>query len=206
MTARQPLLHDLSVVLRAPTVCLSGADGQIRADGVQGVFCGDVRVLDRAVVTIDGVEPEPVGGGPRGASSEERIGLLRGLGDPGADPTVWLRRTRTAHPDGLEESFVLVNRSASDLDVELVVTVGADLAPIETVKQGLPTEPAEPITTDGGPTWTTTDVTARIAAPGAEVDAGRLRWWLGVRARSVATAGWSLQVSDSGAVVAPART
>ncbi|MET0190948.1 MAG: amylo-alpha-1,6-glucosidase, partial [Pseudonocardia sediminis] len=49
-------------------------------------------------------------------------------------------------------------------------------------------------------------VMARIAAPGAEVDAGRVRGGLGVRARSEATAGWSLQVSDSGAVVAPART
>ena len=44
----QPLLHDLVVAVAALTAALSGADGQIRAVGVQDVFHADVRVLAEA--------------------------------------------------------------------------------------------------------------------------------------------------------------
>ena len=47
MAPRQPLLHDLAITLRAPTVCLSAPDGQLRGSGTQGVLCADVRVLAR---------------------------------------------------------------------------------------------------------------------------------------------------------------
>ena len=56
----QPLLHDLAVTVSAPVSALSGQDGQIRGDGVQGVFYADCRALSRAVLMIDGEEPEPV--------------------------------------------------------------------------------------------------------------------------------------------------
>jgi len=77
MAPGQPLLHDLAVTLRAPTVCLSGLDGQLRGSGTQGVLCADVRVLARAVVTVDGAEPEPIGHGVTGASTEQFVGILR---------------------------------------------------------------------------------------------------------------------------------
>ena len=56
-----PHLQDLAVAVAAPTVCLTGPDGQLRGTGAQGVICGDVRVLTRAVVTLDGAEPVPAG-------------------------------------------------------------------------------------------------------------------------------------------------
>src|SRR6478672_5913950 len=133
MAPRQPLLHDLAIALRAPTVCLSGPDGQLRGTGTQGVLCADVRVLTRAVVTVDGVEPEPIGHGVANASTEHFVGILRGVGVPGSDPTIWLRRDRTVLADGLRETFTLVNRSEQTIAVKLRLDIDTDFAPIETI-------------------------------------------------------------------------
>ena len=72
---RQPLLHDLVPTLAAPTSALSGADGQIRESGVQGVFHADARVLSLAVLRLDGREPEPIGYAPAGASATRFVSL-----------------------------------------------------------------------------------------------------------------------------------
>ena len=56
----QPLLHDLTAAVHAPVSALSGHDGQVRGQGVQGVFYADCRVLSEAVLRVDGQEPEPV--------------------------------------------------------------------------------------------------------------------------------------------------
>ena len=161
MAPRQPLLHDLAVTLRAPTVCLSAPDGQLRGSGTQGVLCADVRVLARAVVTVDGAEPEPIGHGVTSASTEQFIGILRGVGVPRADPTVWLRRDRTVLADGLRETFTLVNRSDEAISVELRLDLDTDLAPIETIKCGEPVPTAPP------------GVTVQISAPDAVPPAAR---------------------------------
>ncbi|HKQ41130.1 MAG TPA: glycogen debranching N-terminal domain-containing protein, partial [Pseudonocardia sp.] len=199
MAPRQPLLHDLAVTLRAPTVCLSAPDGQLRGSGTQGVLCADVRVLARAVVTVDGCEPEPIGHGVTSASTEQFIGILRGVGVPGADPTVWLRRDRTVLADGLRETFTLVNRSDEAISVELRLDLDADLAPIETIKRGEPVPTAPP------------GVTVQISVPDADpvVVPGFprvLRWPLTVPAGAEAARSWSLSVHDSGAVVTSANT
>ena len=57
----QPFLHELVACVRAPTCVLSGADGQIRHLGAQGMFHADVRHLAELVVAVDGVEPAVVG-------------------------------------------------------------------------------------------------------------------------------------------------
>ncbi|MBN9102668.1 MULTISPECIES: glycogen debranching N-terminal domain-containing protein [unclassified Pseudonocardia] len=204
MTDRQPFLHDLAVTLCAPTVCLSGADGQIRDTGTQGVLTADVRVLGRAVVTVDGVEPEPVAHGVDGASREHFVGLLRDLGDAGPDPTVWVRRDRTVRPDGLEERFTLVNRSARDVTAELALSVGADLAPVELIKSGGSAPSVAPTAVPGGLVWTGGGVAVELKAPGAVVGGGGLSWTVTAPARSSVTRGHVLTVRDSEAVVAAA--
>ncbi len=50
----QPYLHELVACVRAPTCVLSGADGQIRHHGAQGMFHADVRHLAELVVAVDG--------------------------------------------------------------------------------------------------------------------------------------------------------
>jgi glycogen debranching enzyme len=185
----QPFLHDLAVTLRAPVVCLSGPDGQVRDAGAQGVLAADVRVLSRAVVTVDDVEPVPVSHGVTSASAEHFVGVLRGIGDGGADPTVWLHRDREVLADGLRETFTLVNRSDQDLDVELRLDVDADLAAIETIKSG-------GRGTGVAPEGVT--VTRDLPEDG--------RWRVAVAARAAASRSWGLTVRDTGAVVgAPPR-
>jgi glycogen debranching enzyme len=193
MGSQQPLLHDLAITLRAPNVCLSGSDGQLRGTDAQGVLAGDVRVLGYAVVTVDGVEPEPIAHGSDGASSAYFIGLLRDLGDEGRDPTVWLRRDRTVVAEGMRETFTVINRSREDLLVEVALAVGTDLAAVATIRAG------EPLSADAA------DVAVSLDAPDAVAAPDGLRWLVDVDAGSSASVGWSLSVHDSGAVVVPAQ-
>jgi hypothetical protein len=84
----QPFLHDLVTCMKAPTIALSGIDGQIRSGGVQGVLCYDRRVLSELVVRVDAHEPVPVGHNLDEADDARFVGIVRHLGNPGADPTV----------------------------------------------------------------------------------------------------------------------
>ncbi|MDT5174642.1 MAG: hypothetical protein QOG37_1893, partial [Mycobacterium sp.] len=68
-TFQQPWLHSLVSTLRAPTVVMTSSDGQLRAEGAQGVLYADIRVLSLAVLTIGGVEPTPIAGGFAGADT-----------------------------------------------------------------------------------------------------------------------------------------
>jgi glycogen debranching enzyme len=202
----QPLLHDLAVTLRAPTVCLSGADGQIRDAGTQGVLSGDVRVLGRAVVTVDGVEPEPVAHGVDGASAEHFVGLLRSLGASGQDPAVWLRRDRAVRADGITETFTLVNRTDADVSAELELSIGTDLAPVEVIKSGAVESPAQAVRTERGVSWSGSGVHVTLDSPGAAVTGTRLRWPLAAPARSTASCGYTVTVRDDAAIVTAAPT
>ena len=57
----------MTLVLAAPTQVWSGADGQVRPGGAQGLTHGDRRLLDRLVLTVDDEEPTPVAAHPDGA-------------------------------------------------------------------------------------------------------------------------------------------
>ena len=107
----QPFLHELVTCVRAPTCVLSAADGQIRAAGAHGLFHADVRHLAELVVTVDGREPVPVGH----RAARRRPGRVRrradGVGDPIADPTVRLERTRRATAAGFVDELTVVNDS-----------------------------------------------------------------------------------------------
>ena len=196
-----PHLHDLDVTVATPTVCLAGRDGQLRAGGAHGVICGDVRVLDRAVVTVDGVEPEPAG---------PEVGVLPGMGGPGRDPAVWLRRSRTVAPAGVAETLTLENRSAEAIAATLELTVGADLARIEEIRDGR-SRPAAVAVIDGDAVvWRDGGLVARLTAPGAAAGpAGAavvLSWPMQVPARESAAVRWTIAVTDPDAVVAAAAT
>ena len=134
--ALQPLLHDLVVTLAAPTSALSGADGQIRASGVQGVFHADTRVLSRAVLRLDGREPESVGHAPAGAGETRFVSVARWLGDRINDPTVRIDRTRRIRPGRLEEQIEIASTASVPVATTVTVEVAADVAPIELVRSG----------------------------------------------------------------------
>lgn len=208
-TGLQPALHELVTVLTAPTTVLSDAAGQIAASGAQGAFTADLRVLSQALLTVNGLPPEPVTFAVRDAAEVEFVSLLRRLGDRIPDPTVWLRRRRTARPDGVAESLVLSNVSGTDVAAAVALTVATDLAPIDRVKTGT-VEPGDAVPFHleaGGPLAAARGVSARLSAPQAdiEIDSGTatLSWDVTIPARGEVQLGWSLAVTDKGAVLGP---
>ena len=54
-------IHRLVATVCAPACVLGDADGQLRPAGVAGLYVGDTRALRRAVITIDGAEPDALG-------------------------------------------------------------------------------------------------------------------------------------------------
>ena len=140
----QPFLHELVTVVAAPTVALSGVDGQLRPGGTQGVLCADRRLLAELVVTLDDVEPEPLGHRLGDAGEATFTAVARQLGDPGADPTVLVRRHRTATPDGLTEQISVRSRAHEPVRATLVVRVGTDLAGLPAIKFGHHPPPLAP--------------------------------------------------------------
>ncbi len=198
----QPLLHDLVTVVAAPVVALSEPGGQIRPVGAQGIFAADLRVLSRAELTVDDREPEPVSGGLRGAAAAEFISVLRDVGDPGPDPTVWLRRRRTARPDGCTEELTIENAGGAAVTLRVRVALAADLAPIELVKSGGSADPRPPVVAGETVRWTVEPVVVAVVAPGAEIGRdGSAAWQLTVPGRGSSVVGWRLSVADAGAVV-----
>jgi glycogen debranching enzyme len=186
----QPFLHDLVTCVYAPTAVLSDADGQIRPGGVQGAFRHDRRVVSALWVDVDGHEPTAVGQRQPGADSAHFVSVVRHLGDPGADPTVRLERTRRAGGDGFDERVVLVNASRRGVSAEVRVRIAADLAVMDTVKHGESTTAARPDPAADGATWTDRGTQVRLHAGGGpdvvptERDVA-LRWQV-----SVPPGGW----------------
>lgn len=207
---RQPQLHELVTCLAAPCVVLSGRDGQIRADGAQGAFVADVRVLREAIVRLDGSAGDRVSDSPIGAGGAEFVIVHRELGDQSPDPTVWLRRRRIAQVAGMTEQLTVVNRSAQAINTVLTLSVATDLVDVERVKAGLPTVDVTPVLEATGIAYATDTVRVRMSFPGARLDpagsGATASWAVKVGPRSEAVLTWSLSVSDHGAVVIPAVT
>ena len=192
---------------------LSGSDGQIRHEGAQGGFVADVRVLSEAIIRFDGAEPDPVAASMSGAGTAEFLSVVRSLGDPTPDPTIWLRRRRGVDVSGLLENLTVVNRSEREIRTTLSLRVDADLVEIERVKAGLPALRASsipPAATPDGIRYTAAGVEVQFGFPGARLDlAGEstlAEWPMVVPARAELTVSWSLAVTDRNAAVIPTST
>jgi hypothetical protein len=215
-----PFLHDLVTCLCAPATLLSGVDGQVRADGAQGLLAADVRHLSELVVAVDGVPPTAIGHQQVSADSALFVGAVRELGDPIADPTVRLERRRLLAASGLQEAIALVNDGRTAVRAVLTVRLACDLALLEAVKRGRRTaavppraEPGVLAAWDRGP-WRTTVSTEAGPGPDAVVVAGDhvlLTWQLDVpsrdRADVVLTVACAVHHAAAGEVVfhAPLR-
>jgi glycogen debranching enzyme len=173
---KQPYLHELVTVVAAPGLVLSDADGQLTGDGATGVYLADRRVLSRLVVGVDGREPAPVGGQSLDTQTARFVGVVRHLGDPGPDPTVFVERARTVSPGGLRETIRLVSRARQPLTCTVNLELDADLADIGEVKAGRPTAmpPFRPdLEAAGTVRWPVADGIAVIATLSPEPDETR---------------------------------
>jgi glycogen debranching enzyme len=207
----QPLLHDLLPAAMAPTQAWSGPDGQLRAHGAQGIFHGDVRVLSQAVLLVDGLEPEVVSAGPTGPGVVEVIALVRGVDEPGADPTVRLRRTRRVTPGSAHETLELLVATVEPVRVPLVLHVACDLADMEHVKSGRASAPLPARSHEQAVVWSTETGQVRVEAVEADIDLGEptaptLSWLVEVRPGVPTTIEWELRAQDQETVVVAAPT
>jgi glycogen debranching enzyme len=207
----QPYLHELVTCVHAPTVALSGVDGQIRAGGTQGAFRHDSRVLSELVVDVDGQEPVAVGYDEPAAGTARFTSVVRHLGDPTADPTVRIERERYVDSDGMRERVALLNTSRGTISATVRVSVAVDFAAMDAVKHGEVTAGSEPdVSAPDTIGWTgrrarstlrTTQPPQRRVEPGGRV---RLTWQVTLPAHTT----WAvdLVVSATSLEVDPAQT
>jgi glycogen debranching enzyme len=147
---RQPWLHELCVCVDGNATALSGASGDIRPGTAEGFYVDDVRALSGLRVTVSGEAPSPVSHGASGSRAEFFLSA-RNLGNPGADPTVEVRRVRSLDGPSLEEAITVVSRASAPVTCRLAVEVAADGAPIGSVKAGHVSHPgATPESRAGG--------------------------------------------------------
>jgi glycogen debranching enzyme len=206
----QPLLHDLVSTVLAPTSALSGADGQIRRAGAQGLYHADRRALSQARLLIDGREPEPIGHALTGPGGARFVSLPRWLGDPGPDPTVRVDRDRRVAPGGMTETIEIVSSASAAVRATVTLDLDCDFAPIEVVKSGGDSVTAAAV--NGAPgrlSWTSQGIRVTATGHSAHAETGgttRLRWEIMLAPRGSATLRWNAAVEDPKAVVtAPAR-
>ncbi len=201
----QPLLHEETVLLRAPAQCWSGSDGDLGSAAIHGLYVSDVRLLRSLELTVDDRRPEPIARQSEGSSATVFVALLRHLDGPGADPDVRLERRREVVTDGLRERLVIRSRRGVPLVAEIAVRLEPDASSMDLVKAGAAAAPPTAELGDGVLSWAGDGADAEIVAPGAQVlsaeGAVRLRWRVDVPARGEAAVEWRLRGTDRRAVV-----
>jgi len=215
---RQPLLDSAVVALRAPTQVWSDRDGSIGSQPVDGIYHGDVRHLDRLVLTCDDSDIEVIGLSRDGADRIIVEALLRGIDDVGADPRVRLVRERTVSPGHVEERIRVISRVRHALGTSLRLRARADFSSLDRIKAGQGSNGS------GVLEFSASDVSGRatsggapsrasfhLTAPGAQVvdlagDEMELSWTVRVDPLGTWEASWSLSLDDDSLVVHGAAT
>ncbi|HET9257214.1 MAG TPA: glycogen debranching N-terminal domain-containing protein, partial [Pseudonocardiaceae bacterium] len=153
---QKPYLHGMVIAVQAPVCALSTIDGQVR-DAAAGWYAGDRRIVSGLVVTIDGVEPVPLDGHFEGAARAKFVGTARGLGNPGADPTVLVERDRWVTGTAVREVITLVSHAGEPVNCIVRVALACDFAPIYDVAGGRPTAALVPDVQPTATHWRGTD-------------------------------------------------
>lgn len=212
----QPWLHDLVAALAPPVQLWCGPQGRVEERGgtplgAQGLWCGDVRVLSRLVVTVGGEVTAPVLAAPDGADGQLVVSVARQLGDDAPDPTVRLEQRRRVSAQGLVEELVLLSAAHEQVVTDVAVHLAADLLAMDAVKSGRTGAPVAP-TADGSDgvvaRWERDGVRAAVSAPGAAVATSQegmvLTWRVDLAPGQRWTGSWSVEASDASAVVSGA--
>jgi glycogen debranching enzyme len=133
-----PGTHRDVVCVTGRTFGLSGGSGQIRPGRDDGIYRDDTRRLSSLLLTLDGVEPQPLGGHPIG-SGAARFSACARHGDE-TDPTLLVDRLRRI-TDTWRERIRITNHGIDAAEVVVELEVAADFAYIFDVKHGRPPSP-----------------------------------------------------------------
>ena len=208
----QPLLHDATVVLRAPTQAWSADDGSIGSSAIHGIYFSDVRIIALQSLEIAGETPEHIATSAPHASSARFISLARNLDDPSPDPGVRVEQTRAATITGVTETLTIHSRHDTTITAPVIVELTADSTAFDLVKAGLGSGDVPLVSIEGRSAhWAGNDVSVTLAVDGGELSlasAGviRIEAALEVPPRGFATLGWSLEAVDSLSTVAGVST
>jgi len=202
---RQPLLHDETLVLRAPTQIWSAADGSIGSSPIHGIYFSDVRIVASLAVTVAGAPLEFLATVPSSADTVTFVSIVRQLDDARADPGVRAEHRRVATLRGCEESLTIISRLDTAIDTTVRLDFTAVATGMDLVKAGLgaPQAVAIPsiIVIGDHVDWSAEDVTVHLRAPGAKCLTASAEWNVHVAAGGSATVSWSITAEDAAAVV-----
>lgn len=203
MTAtRQPLLHDETVVLRAPSQAWSAVDGSMGSAAIHGLYFSDVRVLSALTITVGGEPLEHIATLSGSADATTFVSLARQLDDPTADPGVRVEHTRTATTDGVVERLEIHSRLDRELRTEVLVSFTPDATGMDAVKAGSPDAEAPGVLASPAEVaWAGNGVAVVLRAVGASIGPDTLGWAVTVPARGRASVEWSVSATDSRAAV-----
>ena len=194
----QPLLHDETVVLTAPTQVWSSADGSIGSAAIHGIYHSDVRVVRRQSILVNGEPLEHLATVSASAADVTFVAIARQL-DQTIDPGVRAEHRRVTSATAVSESLTISSRLGHPVEATVVVTIEPDLTDLDQIKAGLSS------TFDGfGQSWFNESVATTVNATDAEISTDApltLTFHLTVPATGAATARWQFDVSDSVAVV-----
>ena len=136
--ARQPWLHELSILVDGNATVLADRSGDVRPGTAQGLYVDDRRVLHTLRLEVSGEQPAPVAERASGAVGHY-ASAARALGNPGPDPTVEVVRTRTLSSSGgrcLTEVVAVTSRADAPVTAALRLLVAGDGRDIAAVKSG----------------------------------------------------------------------
>jgi hypothetical protein len=202
MAFQQPYLHDLTGVFTAPIQVWSDHHGQIRGEGAQGAYCGDDRVLARAVLTVNGHEPEWVS---TQLNSTEHVDFIHFIRVPAnvADPLVSIIRGRSVDTGRLAETLTFKSVLDDPVTLDVKMELVADALPMDQIKAGLALAAGSVAPEDRRWRWRGQDTSAELTAEGAELafmgSQVVLSWRISLQPGDAVELGWSLAVSDKGA-------
>ncbi|MDJ0353042.1 glycogen debranching N-terminal domain-containing protein [Pseudarthrobacter sp. PH31-O2] len=215
----QPALHRQHCSVAAPTQLwldaegrLSGRGGGAEASGAAGegwftgLLHGDTRMLCRAEVRVNGLEPEPATIEAAAGGVLRVRGLVRGIPGSSEDPAVELLQTWTVTPGAVRHSLRLAT-SLESLDVEIEIQLAADFTDMAAIRLSRFREPSGPFSADDSTLrWRDGGRTLTVAAPGS-VAAGERLIWRGTAGRgSPFEVEWQAMLADSEDTVVAART
>ena len=189
--AIQPFVHGLVSTVRAPSVTISGGDGQVRLSGACGFFFGDRRMLAEFRVAAFDREPELLHTRESPGGQFEVTAVIRDGSEPTPDPTLLLTRRRAQTAAGFDESWTIRNVGLNRRTVHLSLFLGTDFADTTAVKSGHLSPMVDPSSDPGDSTWSASALGASV------VVSASLSPTLSATGRSL---NWSLVVDPAQAI------
>ncbi|AXJ09840.1 glycogen debranching N-terminal domain-containing protein [Arthrobacter sp. PM3] len=214
----QPGLHRQHCSVAAPTQLWLDPDGRLAGPtrspgtghaaepaGFTGLLHGDTRFLCRALVRVNGLEPEPATVETEPGGVVRVRGLVRGIPGPTEDPAVELLQTWTVTP-GLVRHTLQLRTSLDSLDAEIDVELAADFTDMAQIRLSRFRDTSGPAAADQSSLrWQEGSKALAVAAPGAVTPGGRLAWRGSLGRGRPFEAEWQAVLTDDDDAVVAAR-